>query len=74
MDKKSKLTAIALVAALGVAMPAVAFAQVETGTAANREQLYGYGSSRSGFGAYAEVPGSVSSRHGGHLWRHYWGY
>jgi hypothetical protein len=75
MNKKSKLAAIALVAALGVATPAVAVAQdLETGTAANREHLFGYGPSRSGFSAYAEVPGSVSGRHGGYLWRHYWGY
>jgi hypothetical protein len=70
MNSKSKLAAIAIVAAVGVATPTLAFAQLQTGTAANREQLYGYGSSPSrfvpyyadranGLGAYAEVPGSA---------------
>ena len=64
MNKKSKLAAIALVAALGVATPVVASAQgLETGTAANREQLFGYGPSRGGFSAYAQVP-SVPYRGG----------
>ena len=72
MNKNSKLAAIALMVALGVVMPTYAQA-METGTAANREQLYGYGPSRSGFSAYAAVP-KASSRHGGYMWRHYWGY
>lgn len=63
---KSKLAAIAVVAAVSVAAPALAFAQaLQTGTAANREQIYGYGSApnefvpyyRNGLGAFAEVPG-----------------
>ena len=69
MNSKSKLAAIAIMAALGVAMPALAFAQLQTGTAENREQLYGNGSAPSqfvpyygrqaGLGARAEVPGSA---------------
>jgi hypothetical protein len=72
MNSKSKLAAIALVAAVGVATPALAFAQaLQTGSAANREQLYGsspgqfvsYGRQAdraNGLGAYARVPGSAS--------------
>jgi uncharacterized membrane protein len=73
MNSKLKLAAIALVAAVG-ATPAVAFAQeLQTGTAANREQLFGNGAS--GFGAYAKAPGSAFvSRHGGHIWRHHRSY
>ena len=89
MNSKSRLAAIAIMAAVGVAMPALAFAQLQTGTAANREQLYGYGSSPSrfvvpyyadranGLGAYAEVPGSAfvtRARPGGHFWRQRRGY
>lgn len=72
MNSRSKIAAIALVTAFGVATPA--FAQgLQTGTAANRAQLYGwsYGPSQfvpygryayraNGLGAYAEVPGSPS--------------
>jgi hypothetical protein len=69
---RSKLAAIAFVAAVGVAMPAFAFAQaLQTGTAANRAQLYGsspsqfvpygqYAYRANGLGAYAEVPSSAS--------------
>jgi hypothetical protein len=74
---KSKLTAIAFAAAVGVATPAFAQA-LETGTAANRAQLYGWSSSPSpfvaygrradranGLSAYAMVPGSAFvTRHG----------
>ena len=82
MSRKSKFGAIAMVAAVGMAMPALAFAQLQTGTAANREQLYGYGSSpgqfvpyygRQGLGAYAEVPRSAfvtRARPGGNFRRH----
>lgn len=70
MNSNSKIAAIALVVAIGVATPA--FAQgLQTGTAANREQLYGWRSGPSqfvpygryayranGLGAYAEVPAS----------------
>jgi hypothetical protein len=77
MISKSKLIAVAFVAAVGVATPAFAQA-LQTGTAANRAQLYGFGSvpSRlvpygrragraSGLGAYAMVPGSAFvTRHG----------
>jgi hypothetical protein len=67
----SKLAAIALVAAVGVATPAFAFAQaLQTGSAANRAQLYGYSPSQfvsyggqaaraNGLGAFAKVPGSA---------------
>jgi len=89
MNSKSKLAAIAIVTAAGVATPTLAFAQLQTGTAANREQLYGYGSSPSrfvvpyyadranGLGAYAEVPGSAFmtwARPGGDFWRQRRGY
>jgi hypothetical protein len=87
MNSKSKLAAIAIMAAVGVAMPALAFAQLQTGTAANREQLYGCGSSPGGFvpyygrqagvDAYAEVPGSAfvtRTRPGGHFRRQHRGY
>ena len=87
MNSKSKLAAIAIMVAIGVAMPAPAFAQLQTGTAANREQLYGYGESRGGFapyygrqageGAYAQVPGSpfmTQARPGGHFRRLHRGY
>jgi len=71
MNSKSRLAAIAIVAAVGVGTPALAFAQaLQTGTAANREQLYHYGSPPSqfvgrqadvanGLGAYAAVPGAT---------------
>lgn len=81
MNSKSRLAAIAIMAAVGVAMPALAFAQLQTGTAANREQLYGNGSAPSqfvpyygrqaGLGAHAEVPGSLVTRRGGHFRRHH---
>jgi hypothetical protein len=83
MNRKSKLAAIVIMAAVGVAMPALAFAQLQTGTAANREQLYGYGSTPSqfvpyygrptGLGAHAEVPGSLvtRARPAGHFRRHH---
>ena len=85
MNSKSKLAAIAIIAAVGVAMPALAFAQLQTGTAANREQLYGNGSApsqfvpyygrQSGLGAHAEVPGSAfvtRTRPGAHFrWQHH---
>ena len=87
MNRKSKLAATAIMATFGVAMPALAFAQLQTGTAANREQLYGYGSSPSqfvpyygrqaGLGAHAEVPGSAfvtRTRPGGHFLRQHQGY
>jgi len=86
MNSKSRLAAIAIMAAVGVAMPALAFAQLQTGTAANRAQLYGYGSAPSqfvpyygpqaGLGAHAEVPGSLvtRARPGGHFRRHHQGY
>jgi hypothetical protein len=85
MNSKSKLAALA-VAAVGVTMPALAFAQLQTGTAANREQLYGSGSSssqfapyydRQGLGGYAEVPGSAfvtRAQPGVHFRRHHQGY
>ena len=72
MNSKSKLAAIALVAAVGMATPALAFAQaLQTGTAANRAQLYGsspnqfvpygrYAYRTNGLGAHAEVPSSAS--------------
>jgi len=72
VNNKSKLAAIALVAAVGVATPAFAFAQaLQTGTAANRTQLYGsspsqfvpYGQNAyrtNGLGAHAEVLSSAS--------------
>jgi hypothetical protein len=72
VNSKSRLAAIALVAAVGVATPAFAFAQaVQTGTAANRAQLYGsspsqfvsygqYAYRANGLGAHAEVPSSAS--------------
>lgn len=68
MNTKSKLAAIAVVAAVSVAAPALAFAQaLQTGTAANREQLYGYSPAPNefvpyygnGLRAYAEVPGVI---------------
>ena len=87
MNSKSRLAAIAIVAAAGMAMPTLASAQLQTGTAANREQLYGYGGSRGGFapyygrqageGAYAQVPGSpfmTPARPGGHFRRLHRGY
>jgi hypothetical protein len=87
MNSKSKLAAIAIIAAVGVGMPAVAFAQLQTGTAANREQLYGYGSAPSqfvpyygrqaGLGAHAEVPRSAfvtRARPGGHFRRQHQAY
>jgi hypothetical protein len=87
MNSKSKLTTLAIVAAVGVATPALAFAQaLQTGTAANREQLFGYGSSPSqflpyyggqadlanGLGAYAEVPRVTGHAPRSHRrrWRH----
>lgn len=72
MNSKSRLAAIATVAAIPVATPALAVAQgLQTGTAENREQLHRYGSSSPGYvpyyspwayglGANAEVPGSPS--------------
>jgi hypothetical protein len=86
MNRKSKLAAIGIMAALGVAMPAQAFAQLQTGTAANREQLYGSGSAPSqfvpyygrqaGLGAHAEVRGSLvtRARPSRHFRRHHHGY
>jgi hypothetical protein len=71
MISKSELAAIAFVAALGAATPAFAQA-LQTGTAANRAQLYGSSSAScqfvpygrqadraNGLGAYAMVPGSA---------------
>jgi hypothetical protein len=63
MNSKSRLAAIALVAAIGAATPAVAFS-------ANQAQLYGSSPSKfvrhgrnadraNGLGAYASVPGSA---------------
>jgi hypothetical protein len=77
MISKSKLAAIAFVAAVGAATPAFAQA-LQTGTAANRAQLYGWSSAPSqvvpfgrradranGLSAYAMVPGSAFvMRHG----------
>lgn len=77
MISKSRLAAIALVAAVGMATPALAQG-LETGTAANRAQLYGPGAVQSefvphvrradranGLSAYAMVPGStVVTGHG----------
>lgn len=77
MISKSRLAAIALAAAVGVATPALAQG-LETGTAANRAQLYGPGAAQSelvphvrragrgnGLSAYAMVPGSaVVTGHG----------
>lgn len=85
MNSKSKLGAIAILAAVGVATPATAFAQeLQTGTAANREQLFGngspgyvpyYGRQASGAGAHAEVRSSpFLTRRGGHFRRHYRSY
>jgi hypothetical protein len=78
MNSKSKFAAIALLTAVGLATPA--FAQgLETGTAANREQLFGnlpsqfvpyYGRQAyraNGLGAYAKVP--FVTRPGRHGWR-----
>jgi hypothetical protein len=71
MNSKSKLAAIVLVVAAGVATPAFAQA-LQTGSAANRAQLYSSSPSQfvpyygrqadraNGLGAYAEVPGSAS--------------
>jgi len=72
MNCKSKVAALALVAAVGLATPAFAQA-LQTGTAANRAQLYGWSSGPSQFGpygrladrangqgAYAMVPGSAT--------------
>jgi hypothetical protein len=81
MNSKSKFAAIALLTAVGVATPA--FAQgLETGTAANREQLFGtspgqfvpyYGRQAyraNGLGAYAKVPRrAFVTRPGRHGWR-----
>jgi hypothetical protein len=72
MKSKSKLAAIALVAAVGAATPAFAQA-LQTGSAANRAQLYGSSPSQfvpygrqadraNGLGAYARVPSSASVR------------
>jgi hypothetical protein len=71
MISKSKLAAIAFVAAVGAATSAFAQA-LQTGTAANRAQLYGFSSAPSqfirygrradranGLGAYAMLPGSA---------------
>jgi hypothetical protein len=71
MISKSKLAAVGFVATVGVATPAFAQA-LQTGTAANRTQLYGSRSAPSqlvpynrradranGLGAYAMVPGSA---------------
>jgi hypothetical protein len=71
MISKSKLAAAAFVAAVGVATPAFAQA-LQTGTAANRAQLYSSSSAPSqfvsygrradranGLGAYAMVPDSA---------------
>ena len=71
MIRKAKIVAIAFVAAVGVATPAFAQA-LQTGTAANRAQLYGWSSAPSqfirygrradranGLGAYAMVPSSA---------------
>lgn len=50
MNSKSKFAAVAIVVAVGVATTAGEFTQaLQTGTAADREQLYGYGSSPSQF-------------------------
>jgi hypothetical protein len=79
MNSKLRLAAAAL---LAVSMTTPAFAQLQTGTAANREQLYGWSAGPSqfvpygryayranGLGAYAEVPGSAFvTRHGRHRW------
>jgi hypothetical protein len=67
MNCKSKLAALGLVAVVGVATPAFAQA-LQTGSAANREQLYGSSPSHqfapyygrqtdraNGLGAYAEA-------------------
>lgn len=71
MNSRSKLAAFALVVAFGVMTPAFAFAQaLQTGSAANRAQLYGSSPSQSvsygrqpdganGLGSYARVPGSA---------------
>lgn len=71
MNCKLRLAAIALVATVGAATPTLASAQaLQTGSAANREQLYGsspspfvaYGRQRAranGLGAYARVSGSA---------------
>jgi hypothetical protein len=69
MNSKSKLAAIAVIAAVGVATPAFAQA-LQTGSAANRAQLYGSSPSQfvpygrqadraSGLSAYARVPSSA---------------
>jgi hypothetical protein len=73
MISESKLAAAVFVAAVGVAMPAFAQA-LQTGTAANRAQLYSSSSSSApsqfvpygrradranGLGSYAMVPGSA---------------
>jgi hypothetical protein len=77
MISKSKLAAIAFVATVGAATPAFAQA-LQTGTAANRAQLYGFSSAPSqfvrhgqradranGLWAYAMAPGSAFvTRHG----------
>jgi hypothetical protein len=72
VNSKPKLAVISFVVAVGVATPAFAFAQaLQTGTAANRAQLYGsspsqfvpygrYAYRANGLGAYAEVPSSAS--------------
>jgi hypothetical protein len=77
MISKSKLATVAFVATVGVVTPAFAQA-LQTGTAANRAQLYGSSSAPSqyvpygrradranGLGAFAMVPGSAFvTRHG----------
>jgi hypothetical protein len=81
MNRKSKFAAMALLAAVGVATPAFA-QELETGTAANREQLFGASPGQSapyygpqayranGLGAYARVPrGAFVTRPGRHGWR-----
>jgi hypothetical protein len=65
MNSKSKFAAIAILTTVGVATPAFA-QELETGTAANREQLFGtspnvthYGRQAyraNGLSAYAKVP------------------
>lgn len=77
----SKLATIAVVAAVGMATPTFA-QELQTGTAANRAQLYGwsgpsqfapygrYAYRANGLGAYAEVPGwPFVTRPGPYGWR-----
>ena len=64
MNTKSKLATIAIVTAVGMATPALAFAQaLQTGTAANREQLYGSspGEFAPYYGRQADLANGLSS-------------